>query len=209
MERMFVVQQHQRAEKTQFEGKPTALWAAGKGQSLPPPPEVPKKCAVVRERLDATQLEQVRERVRGGESSAAIARSMGVHASRVYSIKSRMDKPDAPAPALVRMPVVLPASPEGQRMHVLDWERRMAAYAFSHAPAGVIPRKRPKKLNDMTRKQIRQELRGHQRVHATAINCGKRPTVQPDPAAETAQKARKKAEFDTLFAGGPKAERRF
>ena len=68
---------------------------------------------------------------------------------------------------------------EPQRVHILVWEKRMDAYSFSDPPTGCLPKKGRKRVNGMTRHQMRDELRGHARPIPLAINCvapGQPPT---------------------------------
>lgn len=169
----------QRACSTPYEGKLTAAWQAGKGQSLPPPADDPKKRVAARERMNPAQIEEVRNRIAQGQTATAIARAMGVDAQRIYAMKARMKRPAAamertPTPATVR------SSGEPQRLHVLTWHDRMSAWQFDGDP---WPKCKPKKLrkpgNQMTRKDMRRELRGGARVLPAEIN----PCPQNDGGA--------------------------
>ncbi|SAL55671.1 hypothetical protein AWB69_05985 [Caballeronia udeis] len=175
-----------------------------------PYPRLPRDAAIKR------MLEE-------GRTSAYIASALGVDANYVYGLKSKLkragtlvvaavtdvDSEQAEAvPAAVTpdaspvQPACLPASPERVRTHILDWGARMGSYEYSSPPAGCVPRKARKRVNGMTRGQMRDELRGYARACPCAINCaaaehGPRPQ-QPESIKkpfETGQKGK-------FFAGG-------
>ncbi|NYH13546.1 hypothetical protein [Paraburkholderia bryophila] len=207
--RTFIVSEMKRAEAVVYEGRPLPVF---RGESLPPAPDEPQTPKSGKPRtLSAEVLTEIRRRLGAGDSLTRVANALGVSVSRVFTEKERMRAEAAPAASFAveavpevatpakPTPVVLSASPEGQRLHVLDWGRRMAAWQFEGEPSQGKPKKRPKCINPLTRKQARTALGGHQRVSASAINCVDcRP---PEPLASTAdtEKARKKAEFDLFF----------
>lgn len=155
--RMHVVQSIARARLVQFDGQPVAPWTTGQGQSLPPPPDKPKKSG---KKIKATTAEaearavQMRELLAQGLSTKAIADALGFSdCQTVYSIKSKLKRAgllvasetevQQLVPATARQPVVtpvrLPRAQEPQRTHVLDWAARLARMEFDGEPGAGKP----------------------------------------------------------------------
>lgn len=109
--RTFVVQAQQRAACTPFSGQPVAPWTTGKAQSLPPPPDRPKKqprksdsaisanphmvrVATPEGRhrwvVSASAVAEVQRRVLACHSLSQIARAMGISTSKVCHIAQEM-----------------------------------------------------------------------------------------------------------------------
>jgi len=91
---------------------------------------------------------------------------------------------------------------ESYRTHVLDWQQRMNAYAFTVAPDGVLPKKKPKRVKTLTQAQSKTVYDyTHKGAGHKGMSRNSRPSAARAMALENEEKAVKRGLFDELFAG--------
>lgn len=74
---------------------------------------------------------------------------------------------------------------ENQRMHVLDWQRRMSSYSFSDPPAGVIPRRQVKRIKVVVASQVKAT--GLLGEHTGTFHAGMNPNNTRASASASAR----------------------